>query len=269
MTLAEFLVCPDAVVRICVAEARGSAPREVGAGMFISHTYEYGTIGGGQLEYMAVDEARKLLVSGANRGQMDVPLGPEIGQCCGGRVRLELVRLDAAGRQAALVAEKRADLPRVFVFGAGHVGRALVRALAPLPLRTALVDSRAEELAKAHCLDKRLTALPESEIRQAAPGTAFVIATHDHALDFLLAGAAMERGDAAYVGMIGSATKRARFTAWARRNMPRIEPLALTCPIGKAGLGDKRPEVIAAFTAAELLSVFASQSIPDCMERSA
>lgn len=268
MTLAEFLARPDAVVRIRVIDARGSAPREAGAEMFVSHALEYGTIGGGQLEYMALDEARKLLGAGVERRQMDVPLGPEIGQCCGGRVRLELLRLDAAGQQAALRKADRANLPRVFVFGAGHVGRALARALAPLPLRAALVDSRAEELAKAPLPGKILTAFPESEIRQAPPESAFVIATHDHALDFLLAGEALQRGDAAYVGMIGSATKRAKFTTWARRNAAQIDTLALTCPIGMAGLGDKRPEVIAAFAATELLSIFAARNIPKRMEKS-
>ncbi|MEZ5714808.1 MAG: XdhC family protein [Paracoccaceae bacterium] len=160
-------------------------------------------------------------------------------------------------------------MPRVLIFGAGHVGRALARALAPLPVAARLIDSRAEQLALVDCPDKCLSALPGSEVRSAPPGTAYVIATHDHALDFLLVGEALRRSDAAYVGMIGSSTKRAKFYAWARRSEPRVDPEGLVCPIGQAGLGDKRPEVIAAFVATELLSVFATQSIPERMENPA
>ncbi|MEZ5714807.1 MAG: XdhC family protein [Paracoccaceae bacterium] len=102
MTLAEFLAQPGAVVRVRIAAVAGSSPREVGAEMLVSHTGEYGTIGGGQLEYMALDEARRLLAGGVERAGMDVPLGPEIGQCCGGRVRLDLQRLDRRSARPVL-----------------------------------------------------------------------------------------------------------------------------------------------------------------------
>jgi len=100
-----------------------------------------------------------------------------------------------------------------------------------------------------------LTALPEAAIRGAEPGAAFVIATHDHGLDFLLAAEALARGDAAYVGMIGSATKRAAFASFARAR--GVDPARLVCPIGGPG-GDKRPAVIAALTAAELMRALSS-----------
>jgi len=202
----------------------------------------HGTIGGGRLEWMAVAEAREMLAAGEDAGEMDVPLGPEIGQCCGGRVRLALTRV-------AGLPEPEAH-PPVLIFGAGHVGRALARALAPLPLAPVLIDGRASELAMAPPgTTTRLTALPEAEIRAAPPGAAYVILTHDHALDFLLAGEALARTDASYVGLIGSATKRARFERWHGGPAPR-----LTCPIGAAGRGDKRAEVIAAHVAVEVLA---------------
>jgi xanthine dehydrogenase accessory factor len=257
--LDDFLARHAAIVRVRVVEVQGSAPREAGATMLVAAAAFHGTIGGGQLEYMAIDEARALIARGIDAGRMDVPLGPEIGQCCGGRVVLALDRLDAATR-SDLRAETEAceaARPMVLIFGAGHVGRALAAALRPLPLRPVLIDSRAAELGLAPGgVETRLAAIPEAEVRSAPPGSAFVILTHDHALDFLLASDALGRGDAAYVGMIGSASKRAAFGAWSRRQ-GGPSPDALVCPIGAAGRGDKRPAVIAAHAAAELLAVFA------------
>ena len=115
-----------------------------------------GTIGGGQLEYMAIDAARALLARGGIRQSLDVPLGPEIGQCCGGRTRLTVVRAEGATleRLLALAAKERAALPAVYVLGAGHVGRALAAALALLPVRAVLVDGREEELSMAPAGDR-------------------------------------------------------------------------------------------------------------------
>jgi len=229
------------MIRVTVAEAQGSTPREAGATMHVTADALHGTIGGGRLEWMAIGAAREMLADGENAREMDVPLGPQIGQCCGGRVRLALSRVAGLPEPEAY--------PPVLIFGAGHVGRALARALAPLPLAPVLIDGRAGELAMAPPgTATRLTALPEAEIRAAPPGTAYVILTHDHALDFLLAGEALGRADAAYIGLIGSATKRARFERWYGATA-----LRLTCPIGAAGRGDKRPDVIAAHVAVEVL----------------
>jgi xanthine dehydrogenase accessory factor len=191
-----------------------------------------------------------------------VPLGPEIGQCCGGRVTLDLTAVDcglAAALRRRLAAEAEAR-PEALIFGAGHVGRALAAALALLPLRPVLIDQRAEELALAPAgVPTRLSALPEADVAGAPRGSAFVVLTHDHALDFLITDAALARGDAAYVGMIGSGSKRARFGAWrARGGVARGAALAgLTCPIGGPS-GDKRPAVIAALVAAEIVARLAA-----------
>ncbi len=254
--LARFLLRHDAVVRVRIARVRGSSPREEGAEMLVAPGGMHGTIGGGQLEYMALDEARALLASGGEATRMDVPLGPEIGQCCGGRVEISLARMDEAARRAALAADDRdrAGRPTVHILGAGHVGRALAWIFAAQPVTTLLIDGRAEELDRATPLvERRLTALPEAEIRAARPGDAFLVLTHDHALDFLLAAEALARGDAAYIGMIGSATKRARFERYLREVGSPNGPAGLTCPIGAGASRDKRPEVIAAFVAAEVM----------------
>ncbi|WCR09918.1 xanthine dehydrogenase accessory protein XdhC [Paracoccus stylophorae] len=231
------------MIRVRVIRAQGSTPRDEGAEMFVGPDRIEGSIGGGQLEYMAIDRARQMLESREAEAQMDVPLGPEIGQCCGGRVLLQLDRDGPTPQQQ----------PDVLVFGAGHVGRALALALRPLPVNPLLIDSRPEELAQAAPgLATRLTPLPEAELRAARPGSAVVILTHDHALDFLLAAEALSRNDLAYVGMIGSATKRARFDRFARER--GLDPAPLTSPIGAGFSDDKRPAVIAAFTAAELIA---------------
>ena len=236
------------MIRVRVLSARGSTPREAGAEMIVTPETTQGTIGGGQLEYMAIDRARQMLARGEDAARMDIPLGPEIGQCCGGRVVLELDR-HAPTPQVH---------PDVLIFGAGHVGRALALALAPLPVNALLIDSREAELARATG-PTLLTALPEAGIRAARPGSAVVILTHDHALDFLLAAEALARSDLAYIGMIGSATKRARFIRFAAGR--GLDPARLTCPIGAGFSRDKRPEIIAAFTAAELMARLTSSSL--------
>ncbi|WP_378943438.1 xanthine dehydrogenase accessory protein XdhC [Paracoccus sp. R86501] len=236
------------MIRVRVISARGSTPRDVGAEMFVGPDSVQGTIGGGQLEYMAIDRARAMLAQGLELDRMDVPLGPEIGQCCGGRVVLELDRQGPTPQ----------DHPDALIFGAGHVGRALALALQPLPVNATLIDPRAQELAlAAPGIVTQLTPLPEALIRDARPGTAVIILTHDHALDFLLAAEALSRPDLPYVGMIGSATKRAQFTRFAKG----IDTTRLICPIGAGLSHDKRPEVIAAFTAAELIGRLTSVSL--------
>lgn len=265
-SLAAFLATSEAVVLMRVTNVKGSTPREEGAEMFVSPTALHGTIGGGQLEYMAIDQARALITSDEARTSMDVPLGPDIGQCCGGRVALTLTILtDNARTDAIERADRRsAQMPTVLIFGAGHTGRALANALHPLPVSAVLIDSRAEELAlAAPGLSTRLTALPEAEVKAAPPGAAYVIMTHDHALDFLITSEALARSDAAYVGMIGSATKRAAFESWLRRETTQAST-TLTCPIGVGGRGDKRPEVIAAHVAVEVMQAVSALHPKDC-----
>lgn len=217
-----------------------------------------GTIGGGQMEWMAIDEARRLIAKGGTGRTLSIPLGPAIGQCCGGHVAIALARADAQTLRDLEQAEHldTARRPHAYIFGAGHVGRALAHALALLPVTTHIVDQRAAELRDLPpgAIAKE-SALAESDIAAAPAGSAFVIMTHDHALDFLLAEAALRRGDSAYVGLIGSHSKRARFASWYRSQGGGPSDLArLSCPIGQAGRGDKRPEIIAAFAAAEIMA---------------
>ena len=257
--VAAFLDAGPAML-VTVERARGSTPREAGAWMLVSRAATIGTIGGGQLEYIAIDAARALLAKGGSEQTLDVPLGPEIGQCCGGRTLVAVVRAEGTARARVLAqaAAAWAALPSVYIVGAGHVGRALAAAARLLPVRAMLVDGRAEELSMApEGVETLLTPLPEEVVRQAGPGAAFAVMTHDHALDFLIVREALARRDAAYVGMIGSRTKRASFLRWLRA-AGAVETGPLVCPIGAAGRPDKRPEVIAAFVAVEIMQSIAA-----------
>ncbi|MBO9479055.1 xanthine dehydrogenase accessory protein XdhC [Shimia sp. R11_0] len=265
--LIAFLGRNRAVMRVEITRVRGSSPREEGAVMFVAKGEMAGTIGGGQLEYMALDQARKLLNFGEESGFMDVPLGPEIGQCCGGRVEITLALMGAQAREEAIaqVTEDAAAMPHVYVFGAGHVGRALADQFQHLPLRCMLVDSRSAELALCQAkVETRLTPLPEAELRHAPAGSAYIVLTHDHALDFLLTSEALARRDARWVGMIGSNTKRANFESFARSTCAGLMTDTLNCPIGNkdgaSGSRDKRPAVIAAMVVAEVIIALTSET---------
>lgn len=266
-----FLGTRSQVMLVEVSNVAGSAPRDAGTWMLVARDAIFGTIGGGQLEYMAIDQARKLLCGALSVPDkpdmdvphMDVPLGPEIGQCCGGRVGLKLRKLDQklASTLIASVDAEIAMRPQVYVFGAGHVGDALSLALALLPLRVVLVDTREQELinSQATGIETCLTALPEQVVRTAPAGSSFIILTHDHALDFLIVSEALARKDAAYVGMIGSKSKRATFRSWylkeaEEQNQARDNFSRLVCPVGGVAVKDKRPSVIAALVAAEVLT---------------
>ena len=145
--LGELIAAGVPVVLVTVAEAKGSTPREAGAAMLVTAERSFGTIGGGRLEWEGIAHARSLLASGGRESRVELPLGPAVGQCCGGHVRLHLRRAGRAEQIELAAAEAAAEaaLPLVLLFGAGHVGRALAAALAPLPLRLRWIDGRADE----------------------------------------------------------------------------------------------------------------------------
>lgn len=255
----DFLRREPGAILVEVAGVAGSTPRDTDAWMLVSERAIFATIGGGQLEYMAIDQARRALRSGSAAEPMNVPLGPEIGQCCGGRVGLSFTAVNAAIAKNLIARSDRdmASRPHVYVFGAGHVGDALAMALSLAPLRVILVDTREDELVACTVprIETCLTAMPEAVVRDAPAGSSFVILTHDHALDFLIAAEALRRDDAAYIGMIGSKTKRATFRNWLSRETGGAELFSnLVCPIGGTAVKDKRPAVIATLAAAEIMT---------------
>ena len=253
MRAAEFLAGgPAALIEVT---DRFEAPRraKTDAWMLVSPTTTLGTIGGGRLEQLAIARARKALDE-QHDTTMDVPLGPEIGQCCGGRGRASHQprhkRRRGAGSRRAV-----ARWPHALVFGHGHVGKALMPLLDPLSAPRALDRNAGRVRGRKHrahppCPSRRSTPAP--------PGSAFVVVTHDHARSTTcLVDRILAREDAAYLGLIGSATKRATFASrFAKDGHPPERFERVTCPIGRLGgaiaSNDKRPEVIATFVAAEV-----------------
>lgn len=286
------------VVRVVIAEVQGSSPREVGAAMLVWETGQScgqsGTIGGGALEHLATERARAMLAGGTVRRFDRVPLGPAIGQCCGGAVALlsELFEAGAALPEDVLarpvmgdgpmplavkrlLAAKRgqgiAPLPQlvqgwfvepvtrparqVWVWGAGHVGRALVAVLAPLPdLAITWVDIAPDRFPDA--IPPGVTAVPAADPARLVPhapqAAEHVVMTYSHALDLELCHRILSHGFAA-LGVIGSATKAARFRARLHDlgHLPQ-EVARLACPIGDKSLG-KHPQAIALGVATALL----------------
>lgn len=295
-----------AAALVSVVAAEGSVPREAGARLVLTPSGGFwGTIGGGALEWVLVQEAGEALgrvQPGETEGRgilRDRPLGPELGQCCGGRVTTlvetygrdgrtivaahafaeasggfdSVVTLDPDGIIRRVLAGPDGlarpahgafrehfgdDRTPLLLFGAGHVGRALVLALAPLPFAVRWIDSRPDAF-PAHipaAVTPVSPADPESEVAGAAPGCLVVIMTHSHPLDLVLTAAALARGDLPFVGLIGSATKKARFLSRLKAAGRSPADLArLVCPIGVPGLEGKEPAIIAASVAVQLLQV--------------
>ncbi|MEA3176766.1 MAG: xanthine dehydrogenase accessory factor [Gammaproteobacteria bacterium] len=255
-------------VRVVVAEVKGSAPREPGACMLVSESGAEGTIGGGHLEWEAMRAAHELLadVDGPAVRVWSVILGRELSQCCGGSVQLRLERFTRADlpflrHVSDVVAKGR---PTLWLHGAGHVGQALIRVISDLPFDVTWVDSRPQLLPAD--LPENVHALAVSEpvsIVAAAPVNAcHLIMTHDHAVDYSLCRAILERGEFGWLGLIGSNSKAAKFRSRLARDGISPEMIArLVCPIGIGRIDSKWPAAIAIAVAAQLLQVFESLAV--------
>jgi len=256
---ASWLAAGQAGVVIDVVRTAGSVPREAGTRMLVSATHALGTIGGGHLELLAIENARTLLarVPGFEPVDRHYPLGPALGQCCGGAVTLRFARLDAAAVRAWPRATPRFDLQ---LYGAGHVGRAIVKLLAGIPCRVQWIDEREDEFPADAALPPHIEKVcvdpVEAEVDIAPANGCFLVLTHRHDLDMRIAEAILRRGDFRYLGLIGSQTKRARFLhRYEARGIPADVLGRMTCPIGVPGITGKEPEVIAVAVVAQLLQL--------------
>lgn len=308
-------------VLVTVAHTEGSVPREAGAKMLVTPAQQHDTIGGGHLEFCAAEFARSMLSLPDNDllGQRRLerfPLGPTLGQCCGGVVTLAFERIEAAARdvyrglqrseacrrmvaldpvdgifpfpvlrrqddQTTCHLQRDADgirwlidpwLPacaHLYLFGAGHVGAALVRALADLPCLVTWVDERddlfpAEVPANVSC---EVTDTAESVIDHAPANASFLVMTHSHALDQRLAEQILRRDDVGWFGLIGSRTKRIQFERRLRaRGIPATRLEQMVCPIGIEGINGKEPALIAVAVAAQLLQIWERQQTASIIE---
>ncbi|BBP43888.1 xanthine dehydrogenase accessory protein XdhC [Thiosulfativibrio zosterae] len=295
---------------VSVAKVQGSSPREVGAKMAVFANRIEGTIGGGHLEYAAIEQAKTLLNQAPDHhiSLTQTPLTPRFDQCCGGQVTLVFEKInpitspwlnDLARLLKPFSAEKPPKFNQawlvfdpisfkkhisqsppqpekhliietiqphpfpIMIFGAGHVGKALVNQLQFLDAKVTLVDSRADQFpeqppAHIQCIT---TQNWQSLIDSAPSHTYFLILTHSHQLDFALTQAILQKGQFAYCGLIGSKTKKVRFERQLSANgLTQPQIASLTCPIGLHNIPGKSPEILAISVVAQLLQIQAQAS---------
>ena len=222
-----------------------------------------GTIGGGNLEYQAIAQARAMLGAGSQASSGRFALGPALGQCCGGVVELRFEPV-AAGDAPELAQRLATVLTPVALFGGGHVGHALVRVLAPLPFEITWIDSRDAVFPDSvpTCVACEHSEPPQAAVARLTPRSRVLIMSFSHAEDFDVVTACLERqretADLPYIGLIGSKTKWASFQRRLEaRGFTAAELAHITCPIGIPGIRGKEPEVIAVAVAAQLLQTLA------------
>lgn len=229
---------------VTLADIKGSAPRESGTKLIVTASGQSGSIGGGHLEHKAAEIARGLLRDGVTDARLEtLPLGAALGQCCGGKVTLLFEPFVPVDFTVAL-------------FGAGHVGKALVGVLAGAPVRVLWIDARPEQFPAdiPANVTKILTDRAEDEVKDVPRGAHVLVMTHSHDLDLAICERFLKRGDCPYIGVIGSATKRRNFEGrLARKGFSEALIRSLRCPIGLDGIDGKHPREIAIAVAAELL----------------
>ena len=250
----QWLVAARPAVVVEVASSRGSVPREAGTRMLVVADDVIGTIGGGHLELKAIADARALLRNGGGATEQSIALGPSLGQCCGGALTLAFTPLAQAAPEHWAAAAPRFTLQ---LYGAGHVGRAIVRLLAGIPCSVQWIDERDSEFPDrplpSHI--QRVCVEPvQAEVAAAPPGAFYLVLTHSHDLDMAITQAILARADFGFFGLIGSKTKRARFEHRLQARGVSDAVLArMTCPIGVPGITGKEPELIAVAVVAQLL----------------
>lgn len=244
----------EAYVLITVIGVKGSAPRDSGTKMLVGAGLTVDTIGGGHLEYAAINRARELLLAGEDRQHLEeFPLGAKLGQCCGGRVTLLYECFASTATPVAL-------------FGAGHVGRALAPLLAQLPLRVRWIDSRLEQFPEVipAGVTRVLAAHPQDEVADLPPGAVVLVMTHQHPLDYAITEAVLRRGDASFLGVIGSETKARRFRLrLEHRGFSAAAIAGVHCPIGLAEVPGKRPMEVAVSVAAQVIALYQRRPLPE------
>ncbi|WP_263140995.1 xanthine dehydrogenase accessory protein XdhC [Pseudomonas sp. RIT-PI-AD] len=245
--LAELQARGEPCVLVTIIEEQGSTPRDAGSKMVVSADRLFATIGGGHLEYKALEIAREMLAQRSQATRLErFSLGASLGQCCGGAA---VLLFEPMGQPQA----------RIAVFGAGHVGRALVPLLASLPCRVRWIDSREAEFPAQipAGVEKVVNDDVLEEVAGMPPGSYFIVMTHDHPLDLRLSMEILARGDFAYYGLIGSRTKRVKFEHRLRERGFAADVIQrMRCPMGLPEVKGKLPAEIAVSIAGEVIATY-------------
>ncbi|MDH4565915.1 xanthine dehydrogenase accessory protein XdhC [Pseudomonas sp. BN414] len=234
-------------VLVTIIEERGSTPRNAGSKMVVTAERIFETIGGGHLEFKAMEIAREMLENRNQDTRLErFSLGASLGQCCGGAT---VLLFEPMGQPQAHIA----------VFGAGHVGRALVPLLASLPCKVRWIDSRENEFPE-HIpagVEKVVNEEVVDEIAEMPKGSYFIVMTHNHQLDLELTAEILKRNDFAYFGLIGSKTKRVKFEHRLRDRGFAAETMQrMRCPMGIQEVKGKLPVEIAISIAGEVVATY-------------
>ena len=245
--LAELHNQGEPCVLVTIIDERGSTPRNAGSKMVVTAERIFDTVGGGHLEYKAMQIAREMLAGGSQDTRLErFSLGASLGQCCGG---VNVLLFEPMGQPQAQIA----------VFGAGHVGRALVPLLASLPCRVRWIDSREQEFPTQipDGVARIVNEEPVDEVEQLPSGSYCIVMTHNHQLDLELTAAILKRNDFTYFGLIGSKTKRVKFEHRLReRGFDAALLQRMRCPMGLAEVKGKLPIEIAVSIAAEVIATY-------------
>ncbi|AJE21845.1 xanthine dehydrogenase accessory protein XdhC [Azotobacter chroococcum] len=245
--LADLKQRGEPCVLVTIVEEQGSTPRNAGAKMVVERERLHDTIGGGHLEFKALQIAREMLEKRSQAARLErFALGASLGQCCGGAT---VLLFEPLGQPQA----------RIALFGAGHVGRALAPLLAGLPCRLRWIDSREEEFPDPLPAGVEQVVNDEvlEEVGRMPAGSYFIVMTHDHQLDLQLAEAILKRNDFAYFGLIGSKSKRARFEhRLHERGLAAETVQRMRCPLGLPEVKGKLPLEIAISIAGEVIATY-------------
>jgi xanthine dehydrogenase accessory factor len=261
---------------VTLQHVEGSSPREEGAQMLVTASGFIGSIGGGTLEWQALAEAQKQLrLSHAPTSLRTYSLGPDLGQCCGGRVRVETRIVSSQDQLEATLTPEHT--PRhIILYGAGHVGKSLVLLLAQAPFTITWVDPRANAFPSAHPSNLTIINADDvlSPLASASRETLVVVMSHSHELDFAVTDAALRNASISNVLLIGSDTKRARFISRLKSAGHDDNAVArLICPIGDGAITGKTPYAVALSTAHQLITLDeqlrVAQSVDEGRERHA
>jgi xanthine dehydrogenase accessory factor len=231
----------------------GSTPRNSGTKMVISNEDVFDTIGGGHLEHKVIKHAHLLLNSGEACQQLEhFQLGAQLGQCCGGDASVLFECFSASGAN-------------IMLFGAGHVGKALIPILAGLPCSITWVDNRAEQFPDDIENHSNVTAVisddPAEEVATMPANSYYIVMTHNHQLDFVISHNILKRADFAYLGLIASDTKWRRFQQrFQHRDIEKSLVEKMNCPIGLSQVQGKLPMEVAVSAAGEIIQLYQAKA---------